>query len=223
MMNGQQMRPGYPPYGPGQLMQPPPQQQPTPGQEDSYSTATGEDSSVPSDAQTPHPQQQYMPGYPPGAYPGYYGGVAAAAMMQHHQRPGFHPQPQMQVMPGGGYQRMYPGMMQPMRGPPGPYGYGPGGAVPYPAGGYPGPNGEEGHKVQRKNSKGNASGYKNKQRNNFQGRGSGNGNGGRGFQGGYSEGRQSEDGSPTNHEGEGSESQPEEAEKVEAPVADAAA
>lgn len=231
MMNAQhpQMRHPYTPYGgsPGQPMQPP--QQAVSVHEDSSSVATGEGSSVPSDVHQ-HPQQhQYMPGYiPPGPYPGYYGGAAAMLHPHAHQRPGFHPPPQMQVMPGAAYQRMYPGMMQPMRGPP-PYGYGPGGApIPYPnAGLYPGHNGEEGHKFTRKNSKGGGNGgggYKSKQRNSYTGRGGGNGNGGRGgFQGNYSEGRQSDDGSPTNQEGEVMEQQSEGTENATVPLEDTVA
>lgn len=92
---------------------------------------------------------------------------------------------------------MYPGMAMPPphggmhRGPPQPY-YG----GPYPGGG--GYN-DEGHKYQRKNSKGNGGGgYKGKRGSYNGGRGGG---GGRGYNN-YSEGRQSEDGSPTNDDAE---------------------
>lgn len=56
---------------------------------------------------------------------------------------------------------------------------------------------DEGHKYQRKNSKGNGGGYKGK-RGSYNG---GRGGGGRGYNN-YSEGRQSEDGSPTNDNAE---------------------
>ena len=224
VMNAQhpQMRQSYSPHagGPGQPMQPQP---PAPGQEENSSVATGgEGSSNPSETQPlgPHPQQQYMqPGYvPQGSYPGYYGGAAAAAMMHHHphQRPGFHPPPQMQVMPGGGYQRMgYPGMMQPMRGPPQPY-YGHGGApVPYP-GGY-----DEGHKYQRKNSKGGNGNYK--KRGSYNNNGGRGGGGGKGYRDNHSEGRQSSEGSsPVNPDGSGSENQPQQQEPKEEAAMDTA-
>ena len=218
-MNAQhpQMRQPYAPYGGAPPGQPVPS--PTPGQEDASSVATGEGSSNPAETQPPGQQQQYIqPGYapPPGSYPGYYGGAAAAAMMHHHphQRPGgFHPPPQMH-MPGGGYQRVYPGMMQQMRGPPQPYGYGGGGGAPGP---YPGYNGDgEGNKFQRKNIKGGGNGgnYKNK-RNSYNG-GRGGGGAGRGYHNNPSEGRNSDE-SPT-QDGSGSDYPAEEADKVVDPI-----